>query len=88
MTFAGFGFPDLKLYSFTRDNRSGGNEAFMRALAICFALLAAGPASATEVFVSDGDTLVLDGKIFRLDGIEVSQHIGRENQPELGLLCH
>jgi endonuclease YncB( thermonuclease family) len=45
----------------------------MRALVICFALLAAGPTWATEAFVSDGDTLVLDGKIFRLDGIEAPQ---------------
>ena len=45
----------------------------MRALVICFALLAAGPSWATEAFVSDGDTLVLDGKTFRLDGIEAPQ---------------
>src|SRR5207248_1459057 len=40
---------------------------------IWFALLAAGPSWATEAFVSDGDTVVLDGKAFRLDGIEAPQ---------------
>ena len=47
----------------------------MRALVICFALLAAGPTWAAEAFVSDGDTLVLDGKIFRLDGIEAPKAV-------------
>jgi len=45
----------------------------MRALVISFILFAAGPSWATEAFVSDGDTLVLNGKIFRLDGIEAPQ---------------
>src|SRR6476660_1008247 len=45
----------------------------MRVLVICFALLATGPTWAAEAFVPDGDTLVLDGKIFRLDGIEAPQ---------------
>ena len=45
----------------------------MRALVISFILIAAGPSWATEAFVGDGDTLVLNGKIFRLDGIEAPQ---------------
>lgn len=45
----------------------------MRALVISFILIATGPSWATEAFVSDGDTLVLNGKTFRLDGIEAPQ---------------
>ena len=45
----------------------------MRALVISLILIATSPAWAAEVFVSDGDTLVLNGKTFRLDGIEAPQ---------------
>jgi endonuclease YncB( thermonuclease family) len=45
----------------------------MRALVIVLILIATGPSFAADVFISDGDTLVVNGKIFRLDGIEAPQ---------------
>jgi endonuclease YncB( thermonuclease family) len=42
----------------------------MRALIAAFLIIAATPSWAGEVSVADGDTLILDGVAYRLDGIE------------------
>jgi endonuclease YncB( thermonuclease family) len=45
----------------------------MRALIAAFLIAAAAPCWAVELSVTDGDTLILDGVIYRLDGIEAPQ---------------
>src|SRR6478735_11708351 len=45
----------------------------MHALIAACLILAATPSLAVEVSVTDGDTLILDGVPYRLDGIEAPQ---------------
>jgi endonuclease YncB( thermonuclease family) len=45
----------------------------MRALIAAFLIIAATPCWAVEVTVTDGDTLILNGVAYRLDGIEAPQ---------------
>lgn len=45
----------------------------VRALIAVFWLAAATPSWAVEVSVTDGDTLILDGVTYRLDGVDAPQ---------------
>jgi len=48
-------------------------ETVMRVLIVAVLTIAATPCWAAEVSVTDGDTLILDGVTYRLDGIEAPQ---------------
>jgi endonuclease YncB( thermonuclease family) len=45
----------------------------MRVIAVCIFFLSLSAAAAAEVVIHDGDTLTLDGTIYRLDGIDAPE---------------